>query len=64
VADICGENNTYIITGAEALFMGKGDLHDVQYNDMEHFFEFEFDTAEADEGQYCHMVRVPAVLTP
>jgi hypothetical protein len=54
VADTCGQNNTYRLDGAEVVLVGQGDLHDRKYDDMVKFFQFEFDTAEAEEGSYCH----------
>jgi hypothetical protein len=54
VADTCSQNNTYRLDGAEVVHVGQGDHHDRKYDEMVKFFEFEFDTAEAEEGHYCH----------
>jgi hypothetical protein len=50
VADNCGINNTYIIEGDEAKFIGTGDLHERRYDSMVHIFEFSFDA----NSSYCH----------
>jgi hypothetical protein len=50
VADNCGINNTYIIEGDEAKFIGTGDLHERRYDSMVHIFEFSLDA----NSSYCH----------
>jgi len=54
VLESCGTNSTFIIHGAEAEFIGKGDLHDESYNELVLVEDIAAIQHEDENNQQCH----------
>ena len=52
-----GEDLTYLLRGPEAIFMGEGDMHDIQFNSLgkETLFApfLEYDTEDGEDAFFC-----------